>query len=436
MGARRRQALACVLLVAGVAAQLLVPHRGADFGRGAGLFFVAGAGYLLLARDLLQGTWAPSFRAALALAAALRLLALPLAPELSDDVYRYLFEGRVVLAGENPFLVAPGAPELEPLRDAWWSRVNNKDVASVYPPTLQLVFAACTWAWPHPMVFKLLFGLCDLLVFVVLWRCLPLAGVPAARACLYGLCPLVVLEFAGEGHSDSLGILCLWLALWAALAARPGAAGVALALATGAKLLPAALLPALQRRSWRAVAAFGLVLVALYLPFWGPPAALFRGTLEYAARWRNNDSAYGVVQWLVERVMAWQPEWFHYQEAQRLAKLPLLLAGSALLCIAWLWRWSAHRTGFAFFTFFVVCAPTLHPWYVALWLPFLCLRANLLLLAFPITVYLNYHVLPGWLAEGVWREVTWVKVIEYAPLYAGLLWLAATRRAARLSAGS
>jgi hypothetical protein len=42
----------------------------------------------------------------------MRLVLLPLTPELSDDIYRYLWDGQVQLAGINPYRYAPAAAEL------------------------------------------------------------------------------------------------------------------------------------------------------------------------------------------------------------------------------------------------------------------------------------------------------------------------------------
>ena len=78
----------------------------------------------------------------LALAALLRLLLLPLPPELSRDVWRYLWEGRVAAAGGNPYVTAPDAPSLVGLRDEGWARVHHRDVPTVYPP-LPLAMSAC-----------------------------------------------------------------------------------------------------------------------------------------------------------------------------------------------------------------------------------------------------------------------------------------------------
>ena len=71
----------------------------------------------------------------------LRILFLPFAPVLSDDIYRYVWDGRVAMSGINPFAFAPQAEELRHLRDAAiWPLINHPTVPTIYPPAAQLVF--------------------------------------------------------------------------------------------------------------------------------------------------------------------------------------------------------------------------------------------------------------------------------------------------------
>ncbi|NNF08640.1 MAG: hypothetical protein HKN21_17895, partial [Candidatus Eisenbacteria bacterium] len=60
---------------------------------------------------------------------------------LSDDIYRYLWDGHVLLSGINPFRYAPNDPVLVELHTAFWGLINNPELPTIYPPLLQLVFA-------------------------------------------------------------------------------------------------------------------------------------------------------------------------------------------------------------------------------------------------------------------------------------------------------
>ncbi len=445
-------AIALVIVAATAATGLAVDASGhLRFDLALATHLVATAAYLWLAYRITTGRERPGFAWALALVVLMQVVCLLHGPSLSDDIYRYLHEGRLVLAGVNPYTLAPEATAPE-LRGPYFDLINNADIPAAYPPACQYALAAGAALSDEPLGMKLVFGACSVLVFVVLWRWLPLLGIAAPRALIWGACPLIAIEFAGQGHSDSLAVLFVVLALWLSSRARSVAASAALGVATAAKFMPAVLLPfvlrdARSRRRWLAATAFAIALIALYTPFLAAPSEMFRGLTEYAVRWRSNDSLFALMHYATEAFI--DLGWFAdldtklLKEPQRLSKIPLAILFGAVM----LWRWrrgdSAHRAAFWLFATFIALAPTVHPWYVAFVVPFLCLYPSYGLMAFTGTVFMTYHVLPRWHAEGVWEERAWVVVVEYVPFYVGLLgaWRSdvATRReaaGARASGGS
>jgi hypothetical protein len=105
---------------------------------------VTAAMTLALAWALYQGeraraAWSP--KVILAVALLLRLLFLFAPAQLSDDIYRYLWDGNNLLRGTNPYAAAPSAGKTPPELAAIHSRINHPDHVTIYPPTAQLVFA-------------------------------------------------------------------------------------------------------------------------------------------------------------------------------------------------------------------------------------------------------------------------------------------------------
>ena len=80
----------------------------------------------------------------LIVAMALRAIFLFTPPVLSDDIYRYVWDGRVQNEGLNPYAYAPAAPQLEHLRDPIYQSINNKELPTIYPPMMQVVLMAST----------------------------------------------------------------------------------------------------------------------------------------------------------------------------------------------------------------------------------------------------------------------------------------------------
>ncbi len=62
-------------------------------------------------------------------------------PTLSDDIYRYVWDGKVQAHGISPYRYPPDAPELTQLRDSnIYPHINRKNVVTVYPPAAEAAY--------------------------------------------------------------------------------------------------------------------------------------------------------------------------------------------------------------------------------------------------------------------------------------------------------
>ena len=177
------------------------------------------------------------------IAAACRLVFVTADPALSTDIYRYLWEGRVVAAGQNPFSLPPDAPELEHLRDENYAGVSHKNMETIYPPFAQAVFFLGAFLNPSVATFKLLFVLFDLAALGVILLLLHARGRNLAWGLVYAWSPLVIVEFSHSGHLDSVGIFFLLCALYLWEIATKNRSVVALALSSLSKYPAVLLLP-------------------------------------------------------------------------------------------------------------------------------------------------------------------------------------------------
>ncbi|MBI3515011.1 MAG: DUF2029 domain-containing protein [Proteobacteria bacterium] len=210
--------------------------------------------------------------AGLAAAALMRAIVVLAPPVMSDDVYRYVWDGRVQSAGINPYRYMPGDPALDSLRDPTiYPNINRKDYApTIYPPGAQAIFLAITRLSESVVAMKLAMVGFEVAAVLLLFAMLRRAGLPEARVLIYALHPLPVWEFAGSGHVDAAMIALMTLALWLHQRGGRWSTGVALAATCLIKPFPLALAPALWRRwDWRLPAAFALTVAVFYAPYLG-----------------------------------------------------------------------------------------------------------------------------------------------------------------------
>lgn len=388
-----------------------------------------GFGALLVAARRLERERRPLAATIVLVAAVLRVLLLPLPATLSDDVLRYVWDGRVVLSGANPYALTPDAPELADLRDERWRRMPHRDVATVYPPLALATFAvAAATPWPVA-VLKILLAAADLAGCWLLVGVARRLGVPEGRAVWYAWNPLVVLEVAGMGHVDALAVALTIAAVAALYRGRAALSGLAAGAGVLAKLGPLAALPLWWRghrhRTVFLAAALALVVagvVPVLVAAHGVPSGLvrygvsweFNGPL-YEPLWRVIDGA-GVADAIkggLDDLKArhgnhelWN-RFYPWVYPQLLAKL--LLGGGMLaaLFLAWRERRPAVATG-KLFAGLLLCSATVYPWYLLWILPWAALVRHRAWLALSVTVlacYVPQHresELFPWIFAAVW----------------------------------
>jgi hypothetical protein len=404
------------VLFAGFAAAALVADPIEQFPIVAAGTALATVGWLLLSSKLLgmePGGMAPSRSlAAFAILVAFGARALWLVPAapLSDDLHRYLWDGRVANAGINPYEHPPNAPELDALRGETAPRVNHPDIPTIYPPVAQLAFRALDLAGLGPRGVRAWAAACDLGAALVFALALRRAGRPPALALVHATCPLAVLESAGGGHVDAFGVLLLSAAVLlagrAASAARACAAGLFFGGAVLVKLVPAALAPALfARRPARESLALGAgaALAALaVVPYLAAGEKLLSGLGAYARHWHFHDFAYSLMT----------RSGVDPLDARRLLAGAFALVALAVPAFV---KDRAASIGVVFAAFLVL-SPTVHPWY-ALWLvPFLVSLPRAIRPAgFALVALLPFSYVTAWRerATGVWEEPGWSAALTW-----------------------
>ncbi|MGH7724781.1 MAG: hypothetical protein ACREOU_05070 [Candidatus Eiseniibacteriota bacterium] len=303
----------------------------------------------------------PALPLLFAAAALVRAPLLAAPPTLSDDVYRYVLDGRLAWLGVNALEVPPRdlerfvpAERLAMLsRDSVLVRVNHPHLASIYPPVAEGAFALLARAGAGPRGFRIAFALCDLVATWALARLLARRGHSPWGAVLFALHPLSALESAGSGHADAFAVALLALT-WERSEAG-GRTASALAWCGAALVRPMALLAGpFQFARWglarSILAAFVAACGLLGLVLASRAAGEASGALAFAQHWRHNDLLYAGALALGLPVTL----------ARAAGFLAAGLVGAFLFT-----RRAPPVTAYAWCALLLLAfAPVLHPWYV------------------------------------------------------------------------
>jgi hypothetical protein len=366
-------------------------------------------------------------------AALMRLPWLSSEPSLSDDLYRYVWEGRAVALGADPFDAAPDDPRL-----AWiipmapeWQEVGHRELPAIYPPLAQWTFAVLSVLGDAPLLFRVAFCAADLLLVLLIVALLRMREKPDAWAALYAWHPLAAMEVGGSGHFEPLAIawtlagLLAWerrgrllgWALWgAALATKVG--GVLLAVFAARQRL--AEVSGDARPILREIALGGAILLGVALlpaiPF-STDGSLPIGSLpQYGEHWSFNGALYPLLT-----------DWFGYHEARR------VVAGLAILVLLRL-LWTGGEPSLLWMRFvaaLLLLSPVVHPWYGLWLLALLPLHPRTWSALLVGLLPLSYLAWTEQDESGVWAAPAWVRQLEYGPPALLLLWGAFRAQRAR-----
>ena len=233
----------------------------------------------------------------LLVAVLLRLIVLPLQPSLSDDAWRYLWDGRLVAEGISPYHHIPADTALAKYHDELFALQGYPETNTIYPPVAQLIFAgAVSLAEPlgaGPLaayyLYKLFLIAAELLAIWLLQHLLRHFRRSQTGAMLYAWHPLVVVELAGQGHTDGFWVLALALGIAGFVWNRAGKGLPGLAFGVVVRLFPILLLPLwarfLRKRQLIAGAILSVPILLLLYVFLDPEA--FQRYSTVAARFTN-----------------------------------------------------------------------------------------------------------------------------------------------------
>jgi alpha-1,6-mannosyltransferase len=374
------------------------------------LFMAAAAGLYLAALGVARGLRGTAAALVVLLVVPLGLVAVvaPGYPLLSSDIFKYIFDGRILAVyGDNPFLHVPAEyPE-----DRFYDLVYWKAVVNAHGPLWRLAEAAsaaaggenCRLAVMAMKVWPIAAYLATTLtIFLVLrsWRPeLALWG-----AMVFAWNPVVVLEAVQNGHNDVVASLPALGAVALAACGRILLAIPLLALAVLVKPLALALAPLLVV-SWRRPPPFShlttgialavAVVAVAYAPFWAGPATLqglARGNLFSTSPAKALFELLELIGLPYERALA--------VSSTAATAAFLLLLGLLLLAVARRRVALVPAAAGVFFLYLLVGAQWFNPWYMLWLVPFAALAAAgpplALGLAFSLLSPLVYAMRDSW----------------------------------------
>ncbi len=363
------------------------------------------------------------------LSIGLRLLLLFSIPLLTDDYYRFFWDGTLGVLGESPYAYLPSEVlqlDIKGLDNTLYDSLNSPEYYSVYPPFCQWLFQCSAWCFPDSIsaaviVMKIPLVFADLGSIYLLRKLLPLWQQPSNRAWIYALNPLVIIEFSGNLHLEAFLIFFLLAAIWFWKKQKPLISGGMMALGIGAKLLPILFLPLFvfqgdmrkRRLFFSAVICAGIL---LFYPLFQKMEYLrhFMESVDlYFHSFEFNASFYYILR-----------EIGYWIKGYNMISLIGTLSSVFILCItvflSWKKRyWEIPRLMLVTLGIYLFLSSIVHPWYVLPLLPLsLLIGKSYFAIFWTLLAPLSYL---GYSTNG-YEESSILLIIEYGLIFGILIW--------------
>ncbi len=362
-------------------------------------------------------------------------------PLLSDDFYRFIWDGRLLSASVHPFAELPryyieNNSVIPGIDKNLFDKLNSPDYFTIYPPINQFIF----WVAAKLSLGSILSSVIVIRLFIIaseigtIWLIKMILNhyqLPARNALLYALNPLVIIELTGNLHFEALLIFFLLLSYWLLIRGNLISSAISFSLAICTKLVPLIFLPLMfSRLGWKKSSIYYLIVgvstIFLFLPLLN--AEIISGFNEslgyYLKKFEFNASIY----YLVREWGFWK---YGYNIIQTVGWQLAAYCTVAILLFATIDGIKVnrltnidHRSSKIFtaslfvLLFYLAFATIVHPWYTTTLLALSVFTTFRFPVVWTALIFLTYV---GYSPDG-FSENLWVTAFEYMVVFGYLVY--------------
>ncbi|MGB0645801.1 MAG: glycosyltransferase 87 family protein [Bradymonadia bacterium] len=367
-------------------------------------------------------------------------------PILSEDIWRYVWDGFRVGSGQNPYCLAPNDSSLDPFANQYEladvrQKIGHAQLPTIYPPVAQFIFSATSMFSPSSLPLRLLGTVSLVLSTYLISSLLELNNGQKGHVALFAFNPLLLTEVCVSGHVDIFAVTFVIMALVLFRKSLPTLSALSLSAAILTKLIPVLIAPFVLRGKHRQWLLCIISIGGVYLLLDTSACSPFGSLSTFGAKWRHNDGVFGLLHWCYTSIFnqldqkflstgllgRWLTGDSHLSSPSQLGLFFAKLT-SGLFVVGYLFDtmrrdWSLEIKVFSLFVVFFLVSPVVHPWYLLWTLPLIPLLwsqvgcyASLPLIWWSMTSLVAYDARISLLTTGVWKSAADLVWLEYGGL--------------------
>ncbi len=338
----------------------------------------------------------------------IKIIAIGIEPVGSDDYYRYLWDGKVLVNGINPFQYPPSSEGLNHLHsDLLPAKVTYPHIKTIYFPLSQSAFAfAYLIGGETVWGLKIVILISDIFLTIGLFFLLKRMKINFKYGLIYILSPLIFYQFFIDAHIDILGI-CFFLFSIYFMNDRKIISSIFLGASLMVKPTFIIALPILffyEKGGFSKINRLLIPLILLafsFIPF-SFSANPFDTLMNYSRHWSFNGAAFNLFTSFIEDTFV-------------VRIILLLIFGGLYIGIV---RYSTNVISALYYSmvFLLIFSPVVHPWYAAWLIVLLVIYPKLSGITFISFISLTFYTVMIYQTKGAWNEYPLILLIEYIPV--------------------
>ncbi len=308
-----------------------------------------------------------------------RVLFLYSTPELSNDFYRFLWDGHLMRIGVNPFLHTPSQiidKITFPLADSLYEGMGSLSQSNYtcYPPLHQFFFLLAAWFSPFSIKGSLIF-LHGIMILAsigntfLIYKLLKQWNIVRSNLVLFALNPFIIIELTGNLHFEGIMIFFIVCSLYLLVKNQYIFSAVMFGFAISVKLIPLIFIPLLIhklkiKKGMIFSVVSGLTFIILFLPFFnnGMINHFFTSLELYFQSFEFNASLYYIIRSIGYAITGYNI----IQTAGIILAAISFLTILLIACKSNTTQWKQVTRAMMFtMTIFYIFSTIVHPWYIA-----------------------------------------------------------------------
>lgn len=343
-----------------------------------------------------------------------KILALGILPVGSDDYYRYLWDGKLLVNGINPFQYPPNSMNLMHLHsDLLPAQVTYPEIKTIYFPLSQVAFATAYLICGESIGgLKIIILLSDILITIGLFLLLKRFAINFKYVLIYAASPLIFYQFIIDAHIDILGIMFLLFSIYFL---KDKKLLSALLLAASLMVKPTFLIAVpiffLHEKKFNDKMKMALVPIVLlgisFIPF-AFDTNPFDTLINYTRHWSFNGAAFNLLTIFFSNTFT--------------IRLILLITFALIYLLLLMYYTNVLPLLYYSLIFFLLLSPVVHPWYAAWLIVLLAVYPRLSGLTYVSLISLTFYTVMVYQTKGIWKDYTLILLFQYIPVITLLIY--------------